>query len=269
MRARTRSSASSSRGRWRRRTARSSLQASPDALAQSFGAAAAEYERVRPEWPPAAVDRAAALLDLGPDAEVVDLAAGTGKLTRLLAERFGRVVAVEPDERMRALLDVESFAGTAERMPLPDASADAVFVGDAFHWFDAVAALAEIARVLRPRGGLVLLWNDWWETEPPIPEEASALLREPFERSGRSFQADVYAWLGAFDGSPFEPPREERLAREVVRSADELAALYCPTRSIASLDPPERSTLRRRLLGLLLGEYRLPIEIELVWTRLR
>jgi SAM-dependent methyltransferase len=237
-------------------------------LAQSFGAAATDYERVRPEWPPAAVDKAASLLDLRSEAEVVDLAAGTGKLTRLLAARFDRVVAVEPDERMRALLPSESVAGTAERIPLPDSFADAVFVGDAFHWFDALAALAEIARVLRPRGGLVLLWNDWWETEPPIPEAATELLREPFERSGRCFQADVQAWRGALQGSPFEPPREERIAGETTRSAEELATLYCSTSSIASLDPAEREELRRRLLDLLEDEYRLPVEVELVWTRL-
>ena len=243
------------------------MPASPE-LAQSFGSAAAEYERVRPGWPAAAVEQAAELLGLGPDAEVVDLAAGTGKLTRLLAERFDRVVAVEPDDRMRALLEVEAHAGTAERIPLPAGSADAVFVGDAFHWFDAPLALAEIARVLRPRGGLVLLWNDWWETEPPIPEEATALLREPFERSGRSFEADVYTWRGAFDGSPFESPREERLPGETTRSAEELATLFCSTSSIASLDPAERGELRRRLVDLLHGEYRLPVEVELVWTRL-
>ena len=243
----------------------SPLSAPPDA----FGRAARDYERGRPGWPEELVDETARELGLGPGSEVLDLAAGTGKLTRLLVERFGRVVAVEPDERMRALLDVEAHAGTAERMPLADGSADAVFVGDAFHWFDAPVALAEIARVLRPRGGLVLLWNDWWETEPPIPEEATTLLREPFERSGRSFEADVYTWRGAFDGSPFEPPREEKLANEVVVSGADLAALYCSTSSIASLDDAERSALRRRLLDHLSGEYRLPIEIELIWTRLR
>jgi ubiquinone/menaquinone biosynthesis C-methylase UbiE len=243
------------------------LPASPE-LAQSFGADAAEYERVRPDWPRAAVERAATLLEFGPDADVVDLAAGTGKLTRLLAERFGRVVAVEPDERMRALLD-GAVVGTAERIPLPDGSADVVFVGDAFHWFDAPVALMEIARVLRPRGGLVLLWNDWWETEPPIPEAASELLREPFERSGRRFQADVYAWRDAFEGSAFEPPQEERLRGEVTRSAEEIATLFCSTSSIASLDAAEREELRSRLVGLLDDEYRLPVEVELVWTRLR
>jgi SAM-dependent methyltransferase len=244
------------------------LRASPE-LALSFGSAAAEYERVRPDWPPAVVDRAAQLLGLEPDAEVVDLAAGTGKLTRLLAARFRRVVAVEPDDRMRALLDVEAHAGTAERIPLPAGCADAVFVGDAFHWFDAPVALAEIARVLRPRGGLVLLWNNWWATEPSVPDEATALLREPFERSGRVFEADVYAWQGAFEGSRFEPPREEKLANEAVVPAEDLAALYCSTSSIASLPEEERTALRRSLRGLLSGDYRLPIEIELVWTRLR
>jgi hypothetical protein len=83
------------------------------------------------------------------------------------------------------------------------------------------------------------------------------------------FRADVQAWRGAFDGSPFEPPREERLATETVRSAEELAALYCSTSSIASLPEEERTSLQTRLLGFLAGEYRLPIEIELVWTRLR
>jgi ubiquinone/menaquinone biosynthesis C-methylase UbiE len=209
------------------------------------------------------------VLGLPGDAEVVDLAAGTGKLTRLLAERFDRVVAVEPDDRMRELLEVEAYAGTAERMPLRDASADAVFVGDAFHWFDAPAALDEIARVLRPRGGLVLLWNDWWETDPPIPPAAAELLREPFERSGRSFQADVHAWRGAFEGSPFEPPREERLGGETTRSAEDLATLFCSTSSIASLDEGEREALHGRLLAVLAGEYRLPVEVEIVWTRLR
>ena len=102
----------------------------------------------------------------------------------------------------------------------------------------------------------------------PIPEAATELLREPYERSGRSFQADVHAWRGAFDGSPFAPPREERLRGETTRSAEELTTLFCSTSSIASLDPAEREALRRRLLDLLSGEYRLPVEAELVWTRL-
>ena len=235
----------------------------------SFGRVADEYERVRPEYTEEAVDHVAWGLGLEPTATVLDLAAGTGKLTRVLQRRFAHVIAVEPDDAMRAKIDGDARAGSAESIPVADVSVEAVFVGDAFHWFDARVALAEIARVLRPRGGLVLLWNDWWDTEPPIPQAAAELLREPFERSGRSFQADVQAWRGGFEGSPFEPPREERLRGETTRSAEELATLYCSTSSIASLDPEEREALRRRLVELLEGEYRLPVEVELVWTRLR
>ena len=72
---------------------------------------------------------------------------------------------------MRALHG-EAIAGSAEAIPLENASVDAVFVGEAFHWFDPEAAIPEIARVLRPRGGLAILWTHWWETEPPLPDEA-------------------------------------------------------------------------------------------------
>ena len=112
-----------------------------------------------------------------------------------------------------------------------------------------------------------------FERECPAPArirlETGELLREPYERSGRCFQADVQAWRGAFDGSAFEPPRDERLSGETTRSGEELATLFCSTSSISSLDPAEREALRGRLIGVLSGEYRLPVEVELVWTRLR
>src|SRR5207244_12976353 len=121
----------------------------------------------------------------------------------------------------------------------------------------------------RRGGGLGRLGTEWGGADPPIPEAASELLREPFERSGRCFQADVRAWRGAFDGSPFEPPREERIRDGTTRSAEELATLFCSTSSIASLEPAERDELRRRLLDLLSGGYRLPVEVAPVWTRRR
>ena len=105
---------------------------------------------------------------------VLDLGAGTGKLTGLLVTRFGRVVAVEPAEAMRRRLatlcpEAEVLAGSAEEIPLAQASVDAVFAAEAFHWFDGKRALAEIARVLRPRGALVLMWNlPAGPTEPSI-----------------------------------------------------------------------------------------------------
>ena len=129
-----------------------------------------------------------------PTRACVDLAAGSGKLTRALAPRFAEVVAVEPNDDMRAVLagrsaDVRVLAGTAERMPLPDDSADAVFVGDAFHWFDGAAAVAELDRVLRPGGGVALLWNRWWERRRRRDERfarATASRRAPERCSTRS-----------------------------------------------------------------------------------
>jgi len=126
----------------------------------SFGSQAAAYERGRPSYPPEAVDW------LLPDGarDVLDLGAGTGKLTSRLVERGLDVVAVDPitellDVLRTTLPDTPGLLGTAEHIPLPDNSIDAVLVAQAWHWFDPDRAAAEIARVLRPGGRLGLLWN--------------------------------------------------------------------------------------------------------------
>src|ERR1700722_9617887 len=165
--------------------------------ATSFGGVAESYDRVRPGPAPAALDW------LVPDGcEVaVDLAAGTGLFTRELLDRVARVVAVEPDPRMREVLAARSpelavREGWGEVMPLPDASADAVFVSTAWHWLDPARAVPEIARVLRPGGRLGVIWTsrdrdqDWvaeldllrlpgvsdQDGEPRTVEEARAAL---------------------------------------------------------------------------------------------
>ncbi len=128
--------------------------------AASFGQAADVYERSRPDYPAAAVDW------LVPDGAttVLDLGAGTGKLTRSLLERGLEVIAVEPADEMRATLaaalpEARALAGTAEAIPLPDSSVDAITVAQAWHWVDPAVALPEAARVLRPGGTLGLIWN--------------------------------------------------------------------------------------------------------------
>ena len=129
-----------------------------------FDQNAAQYEQARPSYPAEAVAHVVGHGDIGPGRRVLDLAAGTGKLTRLLVPTGAEVVAVEPVPGMRAQLaaaapTVEVLDGTAEALPLPDEVVDAVTVAQAFHWFDAPVALPEIRRVLRTGGHLFLLWN--------------------------------------------------------------------------------------------------------------
>jgi len=128
--------------------------------ATSFGRVADSYDRVRPGPPAAALDW---LVPAG-CAVAVDLAAGTGLFTRALAGRVPRVIAVDPDHRMREVLarrapGLDVRDGRVEAMPLPDASADAVFVSTAWHWLDSPRAVPEIARVLRPGGRLGVIWT--------------------------------------------------------------------------------------------------------------
>lgn len=127
-------------------------------------AAADRYERGRPDYPAAAIDAIADRCGLRPGRTVLDLAAGTGKLTRLLVPTGAAVLAVEPVREMRSELErrvpgIAALGGTAERIPLADRYVDAVAVGQAFHWFDADAALREIHRVLKPGGGVAVIWN--------------------------------------------------------------------------------------------------------------
>ena len=132
--------------------------------ALSFGSVAEDYEATRPGWPREAFAIAFEQFDLPERPDVVDVAAGTGKLTRTLAELAGTLVAVEPDAALRAVLERELPAvtvleGTAEALPLPTAGADAVCAGQAFHWFDVDRALDEFARVLRRQGIAIAAWN--------------------------------------------------------------------------------------------------------------
>jgi SAM-dependent methyltransferase len=147
---------------------------------RSFETVAADYERHRPEYPEEALRWAASQLGLESGARVLDVGAGTGKLTRGLVALGFDTVAVEPGAPMLAQLreavpEAEAHEGPAEAIPLPDSSVEAGFAGQAFHWFDPDRALPELRRVIRPGGGLALLWN-WWDERDPLQAELGAIV---------------------------------------------------------------------------------------------
>jgi SAM-dependent methyltransferase len=210
--------------------------------ARGFGLAADAYERGRPDYPAAAIEWLAERLDLRPGRTVVDLAAGTGKLTRLLVPTGADVVAVEPIAEMRAKIqDARALDGAAEAIPLADGSVDAVTVGQAFHWFRADEALAEIRRVLRPGGGLALVWNVR-DNDDPVHAAVSAILA-PLERGvprGRTLDwADV---IGASETATFP---HEQLVDE-----DTLVERFASVSFVAAAPPEERARVEEQLRAL-------------------
>jgi SAM-dependent methyltransferase len=236
-----------------------------------------DYERGRPGYPPHAVRVAG----LPASAAVLELGAGTGKLTRLLVDRFAQVLAIEPDPEMRRRLRVlcpqsTLIGGMAEQVPLADSSVDGVFVAEAFHWFAHERALAEIARVLRPRGALVLMWN-----RPAGPVEplitAVELLLAPDWPEDIEMPLDLNPnrwphardWPRSFSGSAFEPLRESQLANPLLVGRDGLVAFFGSMGWIGALPDEELLALRDELRSRLTAdEYRLPFETHVYWTQL-
>jgi SAM-dependent methyltransferase len=243
----------------------------------TFGRASEEYELGRPDWPDEAVALPARELGLDRSAVVLDLGAGTGKLTRVLTGHFESVVAVDPLSDMRALLakalpDVDALPGTAEAIPLAAKSVEAVFIAEAFHWFDGRQALDEIARVLKPSGGLVLMWNvPAGPTEPPLPDALMQAVNSRIAAAGGA-GGPRYAsgkWREAFADAPFEELHEAALTNEHVVDRKGKVAGALSISALAALSAGERSALAAEMMDLLPDvEYRQPLRVELFWTRL-
>lgn len=240
--------------------------ADPRGLA--FDELAEDYELGRPRWPDA--------LPEGVDGDtVLDLGAGTGKLTALLVERFDEVIAVEPLAGMRAVLErtvprARVVPGDAERIPLDDGSVDGVFVAEAFHWFDTRAAVREIARVLRRGGTLVIAFNEWrGGFEPPVGDDVRALLDDVYDRlpppGGPKVQSGE--WKRGFEGMPFAPLEEDGIDYDWTTGRGGVAAYYVSTSSMGALEPDERLALRARIVSLLPDvRYRLPLTARVFTT---
>jgi SAM-dependent methyltransferase len=218
-----------------------------DTASRGFSRSPEAYERGRPGYPEAAVAVLASRLPAG--AGVLDLAAGTGKLTRPLLAAGLDVVAVEPVPQMRAALpaSVRALNGTAEAIPLEEGAVDAVVVGQAFHWFDGDAALAEIHRVLRPEGLLALFWNRRVDDDP-INRALDELL-EPYRAGTPTHRWDT--WRGAFERTRlFGPLEEHEFPSEQRLDAAGMEARVASISFVAALDAPEHERVLERARAL-------------------
>jgi SAM-dependent methyltransferase len=239
-------------------------------------AAAEAYERGRPSYPPEAVAELARELGLGPGSTVLDLAAGTGKLTRQLVPLVGRVIGVEPAAPMLAVLrerlpEVDAREGAAEAIPVADGAVDAVFVGEAFHWFRTADAGREIARVLVPGGGLALLWNRARWSDDDLPWHAEFVrLSLPHREAAGEFPAE--RWREPLEASGLFEPLRPAEAEHVWRTDPEgFVALVASWSWIANLPDGERTRFLAQVRALI-GDRRelaLPYRTEIHWTRRR
>ncbi len=236
--------------------------------ANEFAKAASVYEGARPEFPAAAIDWLCEHLQITSETRVLDLAAGTGRMTQPLYARTRSVIAVDPVPQMRAVLqaalpEVEALDGTAEAIPLPDSSVGAVVVAQAFHWFDPKPAVAEIARVLEPGGRLGLVWHSP-DRSDPLQQEFRAIVEQ-----GRK-EAPIHLWDGGAryieDGGPLRFLSRETIPDEHVYDADRLVALALSISHFAALSPSEQAVGEREIRALVgaSGSVRLRYAVELV-----
>ncbi len=223
------------------------------AAAHGFESGASAYERGRPDYPHEVTDWLSESLRLGPGKTVLDLGAGTGKFTRYLTATGATVIAVEPVDGMRAKLvatmpEVHALAGTAETIPLPDASVDALVCAQAFHWFASKAALAEMSRVLRPGGRLGLIWNMRDESNPWVA--AISEIIHPYE--GDAPRAYKGTWKAAFPVPTLSPLEMQRFPYgHTGTPEDVIVNRTLSTSFIAKLPDSERESVATRLRQLI------------------
>jgi ubiquinone/menaquinone biosynthesis C-methylase UbiE len=221
--------------------------------ARSFEDVAELYERVRPSYPEAAVDWLAERLKIDATSTILDLGAGTGKLTRAFLPIARRVIAVEPGPEMlaqllRAVPEAEAILGPAEAIPLDEDAVDAVVCGQSFHWFRTDEALREILRVLRSGGGLGLIWN-MRDPDDPLQQEITELL-DPFVPTGRATDQGVEKFVRrTFDEVetfviPFEEEADPGTVAARIASISFVAA--APERKQRELDRAVRALVDSR-----------------------
>jgi ubiquinone/menaquinone biosynthesis C-methylase UbiE len=220
--------------------------------AGSFGTQAGAYAAFRPHYPASFLRWALEPVRAAGGTTVLDLAAGTGKLTEGLLAQGMTVTAVEPDAAMLAELtgdfpDVAAKSGTAEAIPLPDASVAAVFVGQALHWFDLPRALPEITRVLVPGGPLVAAWNTYDDRMPYLRRlhEISGTIAYHQEGNGRALAPEL---------SAFGAVEQREFPNWLIRTVDTMLATVATQSGILVLDEPEREQVLARVREVLVAD---------------
>jgi ubiquinone/menaquinone biosynthesis C-methylase UbiE len=222
--------------------------------AEGFDRAAAVYERARPGYPPEVVAFLIEQLSVPPGGTVVDLAAGTGKLTRELVARELNVVAVEPVAGMRetfskAVPGVPIVDGTAEAMPFGDHGVDAITAAQAAHWFDAARAVVEMHRVLRTGGRIGLIWNVRDESHDWVREVTKII--DPYERANKVPRYRHGAWRPAFDDSDLiRPVAQTTFSHAQVVTLDDFLERFTSCSFIAVLDEETREEVLGELRAL-------------------
>ncbi|SAK56973.1 biotin biosyntehsis-like protein [Caballeronia calidae] len=226
------------------------------AAAEGYTANADSYVRGRPDYPPELAGWLVDALGLGPGASVVDLGAGTGKFTPRLVQTGARVIAIEPVDSMRAKLaaalpEVQALAGTAQSMPLADASVDAVVCAQSFHWFANRAALDEIHRVLKPGGKLGLVWN-LRDARVPWVAKLDAIVNRYEGDTPRYYNG---AWRNAFAHEGFGPLVETHFSFGHTGSPEDVIVHRVRSTSfIASLPDAARDGIDAAVLALIDAE---------------
>jgi ubiquinone/menaquinone biosynthesis C-methylase UbiE len=221
--------------------------------ARPFEQVADLYERVRPSYPDEALGWLVERLRIGADSTVLDLGAGTGKLTRMLVGRVAHVTAVEPGPEMLAQLrgavpEAEAILGAAEAIPLADDSVDAVVCGQSFHWFRTEEALREIHRVLRSGGGVGLIWNVR-DPDDSLQRQITALL-DPFVPPGRP---PLGAAVSAFVGRTFSEVATHSFPWEQELDSEGLVDRISSISFVAAAPEAKRRELQQALRALAEG----------------
>ncbi len=244
-----------------------------------YNRVAKDYDKGRIDYPPESIALLVKTLGLNSKKAVLDLGAGTGKLTKALSKADIRLSAVEPVEEMR-LIFAEKFptvpilSGKAEQIPLPDASQDVVLVGTAFHWFEGKQALNEIARILKANGSLGLIWNIF-DGDLPWVQKIRTLLEAPYGKGGLNLSKEWHKWQQPFHDHPsFSTLEHQTFIFSYRGTVQDVLDRVSSAKIMGTLTETEKKQLMQKVLDILASDpatqgkevFDIPYRTEVYWS---